>query len=63
MKNQTDIKRARIKAQLRAQAGIDRKDFFENGGEMARWRGLRLVQKDNKKQKNKMACRRWSYAK
>jgi len=47
----------RVKAQLRAQAGLDRKHFFENGGEMARWRGLRLVQQDKRKKQNKNACR------
>jgi len=42
---------------VRAQRGLDRKAFFENGGEMARWRGLHLVQRDRKKTQNKKACR------
>ena len=47
----------KIKKQVRAQAGLDRKAFFENGGEMVRWRGLHLVIPDKKKKKNKRACR------
>ena len=49
----------RIREQVRAQAGLDRKAYFENGGEMVRWRGLHLVQKDKVKAKNKRACRDW----
>jgi len=45
------------KAQLRAQAGLDRKEYYENGGEMCRYRGLRLVQEDKVKKANKRACR------
>lgn len=48
----------RVKAQLRAQSGLDRKAFFAEGGEMVRWRGLHLVQRDRKKQANKSLCRK-----
>jgi hypothetical protein len=41
----------------RAQRGLDRKSFFEEGGEMVRWRGLHFVQPDKKKKKNKHTCR------
>ena len=36
----------RVLNQIKAQRGLDRKHFFEEGGEMVRWRGLHLVQKD-----------------
>ena len=59
-KNKKKNKRADwIKAQLRAQAGLDRKAYFENGGEMVRWRGLHLVQKDRVKERNRRTCRDW----
>jgi len=45
------------KAQLRAQAGLDRKRFYENGGEACRWRGIHVVQEDQAKKANKRACR------
>jgi len=35
--------------QIKAQRGLDRKHYFEEGGEMARWRGLHLVQRDKTK--------------
>ena len=35
--------------QTRAQRGLDRKHYFEEGGEMVRWRGLHLVQRDKTK--------------
>lgn len=42
---------------LRVQAGLDRKEFFENGGELSQWRGRKQVIPDKKKAKNKKACR------
>jgi hypothetical protein len=36
----------RVLEQVKAQRGLDRKQFFEEGGEMARWRGLHLVERD-----------------
>ncbi len=39
----------RVLAQTRAQRGLDRKHYFEEGGEMVRWRGLHLVQRDKTK--------------
>ena len=36
----------RVLNQIKAQRGLDRKHFFKEGGEMVRWRGLHLVQKD-----------------
>ena len=35
--------------QIKAQRGLDRKHFFEDGGELARWRGVHLVQRDKTK--------------
>ena len=45
------------KAYLRDQAGLDRKEYYENRGEMCRYRGLRLVQEDKVKKANQRACR------
>jgi hypothetical protein len=42
---------------IKAQRGLDRQDFYENGGEACRYRGLRLVQENKIKKKNKQACR------
>tara|TARA_Y100000034_G_scaffold118552_1_gene159309 strand:+ start:1977 stop:2180 length:204 start_codon:yes stop_codon:yes gene_type:complete len=57
-KNRNSGRNSSQRAQLRAQAGLDRKHFYENGGEMCRWRGLKLVQEDKVKKANKNACRR-----
>lgn len=35
--------------QVKAQRGLDRKQYFEEGGELARWRGVHLVQRDKTK--------------
>jgi len=39
---------------LAAQGGLDRKHYFEAGGEMTRWRGLHLVQRNKKKYTRKV---------
>jgi hypothetical protein len=39
----------RVLSQIKAQRGLDRKQFFKEGGEMIRWRGLHLVQRDKTK--------------
>lgn len=39
----------RIIAQAKVQAGIERRRYFEEGGEMVRWRGLHIVQENKKK--------------
>jgi hypothetical protein len=39
----------RVLSQIKAQRGLDRKQYFEEGGEMVRWRGLHLVQRDKTK--------------
>ncbi len=39
----------KVLAQIKAQRGLDRKHYFDEGGEMIRWRGLRLVQRDKTK--------------
>ena len=48
--------KAKLKA-LKVQAGLDRKTFFAEGGELSRWRGIHQVVPDKKKAKNKKACR------
>lgn len=54
-KNKKEIKR--IKKELAIQRGIDRKHFFENGGELSQWRGVKVVYKNKKKEKNRKKCR------
>jgi len=39
----------KVLEQIKAQRGLDRKHFFEEGGELARWRGVHLVQRDKTK--------------
>ena len=39
----------RVLEQIKAQRGLDRQHFFDDGGEMVRWRGLHLVQRDKTK--------------
>jgi len=56
-RKQKNARRDKVMDHVRAQRGLDREDFFANGGEMVRWRGLHLVQQDKKKKKNKKACR------
>jgi hypothetical protein len=49
------------KAQLKSLAavrGIDRKNHFENGGDLVTWRGgARTIRVDRKKKRNKRKCR------
>ena len=47
----------RVRDHLKAQAAIDRKEFFTNGGELVRWRGLHTISTDKLKRDNKRACR------
>jgi len=35
--------------QIKAQRGLDRKHYFEEGGELARWRGVHTVERDKTK--------------
>ncbi len=43
-----------ILKQLAAQRGLDRKHYFATGGESARWRGRKLVQRNKKKYTRKV---------
>jgi hypothetical protein len=43
--------------QHRGTMGLIRKEYFENGGDLAGWRGRSSVQTDRRKKKNKKACR------
>ena len=47
----------RVRDHLKAQAAIDRREFFANGGELVRWRGLHTISTDKCKRDNKRACR------
>lgn len=42
---------------LRAQAALDRAEFFANGGDLSQWRGRASVTVDKKKQRDKRSCR------
>jgi len=44
----------------RAVLGLRRKAYFEAGGDLASWLGRPNVHADQKKQKNKNACRKSS---
>jgi len=35
-----------ILAQVKVQSGLDRKKYFENSGELTRWRGIHTVQRN-----------------
>lgn len=42
---------------LKAHRGIDREQFFSEGGDICRWRGMKTVEVDRKKKANRQACR------
>lgn len=45
---------------VRTRRGIDRRRFFEDGGEAVRWRGgCASTFPDRKKARNRKACRDW----
>jgi hypothetical protein len=50
----------RVLDQIKAQRGLDRKPYFEGGGELARWRGVHLVEQDKtkytRKSKHRARC-------
>ena len=48
-----DRRQKMLMKQLKAARGLDRKRFFEEGGEQCRWRGLSSVIPDKKKQEHK----------
>jgi hypothetical protein len=47
----------RTLARNRSQAGEDRRSHFENGGDLASWRGRASVFKDRRKERDKRQCR------
>ena len=57
-RKQKNARRDRGMDQIRAQRGLDRQSFFEEGGELVRWRGVHVVFSDKKKKANKRACRK-----
>jgi len=57
-KRSKNPRREEIMKYVRARRAIERAEFYADGGEMVRARGLRLVQQDKKKQANKRACRK-----
>ena len=44
-------------AHVKTQRGLDRKEFFENGGDFRQWIPARIVIPDKRKRANKKACR------
>ena len=47
----------KVVAHIKTQRGLDRKRFFEEGGEMRRWIPARIIIPDKRKRSNKKACR------
>ena len=50
-------KQNQVVSHVKAQRGLDRKEFFENGGDFRQWIPARIVIPDKKKRANKKACR------
>ena len=46
-----------VVSHVKAQRGLDRKEFFENGGDFRQWIPPRIVVPDKRKRANKKACR------
>ena len=44
--------------QMRAVAGMERKKFFEDGGDVKQWRPIRSVTRNRKHHENKNRCRK-----
>jgi|TARA_Y100000310_G_C20594518_1_gene769792 hypothetical protein len=55
-----DRRRRKIIEHVKAQRGLDREQFFDEGGELCRWRGMKTVEVDRKKKANKNACRKFN---
>ncbi len=53
MKGKTMAKKSKrtqkVLSQIKAQRGLDRKHYFEEGGELARWRGVHQIQRNKSK--------------
>lgn len=47
----------RVLKQIKSQRGLARKRFFEEGGELAQWRGVHVVYRDKKKYDRKLKHR------
>lgn len=50
-------KKNKTVAHVKTQRGLDRKEFFENGGDFRQWIPARIVIPDKKKKASKKACR------
>jgi hypothetical protein len=55
-----DRRQRKIIEHVKAQRGLDRERFFDEGGELCRWRGVGTVEVDRKKKANKNACRKFN---
>lgn len=44
--------------QMRAQAGMERKEFFKNGGDLNQWRPRKQVTRNRRRHENKNRCRK-----
>ena len=42
---------------LRGVAGVEREEFFANGGDLKQWRPPKRVEVDKRRRANKKACR------
>ena len=38
-----------------------REEYFKNGGTLAGWRGVHLVENDRKKERSRRGCRKWKH--
>ena len=50
-------KQNQIVSHVKAQRGLDRKEFFDNHGDFRQWIPPRIVVPDKRKKANKKACR------
>ena len=47
----------KVMSHVKAQRGLDRKEFFANGGDFRQWIHPRIIIADKKKRASKNACR------
>ena len=50
-------KQDQVVSHVKAQRGLDRKEFFDNGGDFRQWIPPRIIIPDKRKRSNKKACR------
>jgi hypothetical protein len=58
IKRQQDPQMIKQLRHLRAIAGLERAEYFRNGGDPKQWRPLRKVAVDKRRHENKNRCRK-----